>query len=260
MAVAANSSNGGVEVATYWLVAVTAVAAVATAVMAFMTWRAATKTATAATATTKAAMETARAADAAEKDLEISKELVAASQRQAEAAARALQANISPLVVFCTEERSNYNVPVDIGGNTHVIPDLSASIRRLGDAVVLAVKVRNIGQGAAHIGPNPTDIELRQEGTEWIMTGKAISLLLARDETTQLYFGDVWVSHGQIRRLALEPNRVVVDVRVRYADISRARWIQSRMRFRLRGANVMKVDASQEARILDFVELELVEE
>jgi hypothetical protein len=220
-------SNTGLVVATFFLVVVTTIAAVATAFMARRTRAAATATA--------------RAADAAEKSL---------------------KAATAPLLTFDPAESTRNDQDNFQGLMLQVgyMGGPSAWIAKSGDsAIVLAVRIRNIGPGPAQIGTADADVELRHEHLDINMSGGALARVIAPHESTIVYFAEALPTKSLLMDLVNSVNIQTIEVRVRYSDVARTRWLRSTLRLRLDARESVQVDKGQRL-YLGFVELVFEEE
>lgn len=133
-------------------------------------------------------------------------------------------------------------------------------IRKEGNdkVVLLALRIRNIGPGPAHLGTADFDVELRGDADVRI-SGHATAHVVAPKEWTILYFGDTLAVDNELWRLLRSGNVRTIDVRVRYADIARTRWVTSVLRLRFDPCDLVQVEAGHH-RPLSFVELVVVNE
>lgn len=159
--------------ATWALVGVTAALVVVTGVLAISTWRSSSKTA-------EAARAAVRAAEAAEQDLKQGQELIRIGQeqvttshdqteaalRQADVAQRALAANVQPLLLPVVSRQATVRllngvdgqlVETELGPEPRILRQIQGGQRRFW----LVVPIRNVGQGPAIFGPEPTDVSMR---------------------------------------------------------------------------------------------------
>ncbi len=124
--------------------------------------------------------------------------------------------------------------------------------------VLLALRVRNIGPGPAHLGTADYAVELRGD-PDIRISGHATSYVVAPKESTIVYFGDTLTTDNELWRLLRSTNVRTIDARVRYADIGRTHWVTSVLRLGFDPCDLVQVEAGHH-RPLSFVELLLVDD
>jgi hypothetical protein len=232
------SDDAGLIAATFALVAVTGVLAIATAAMA---WK-----------TREAVRETARAADAAEKDLALSNNLLQQARRQADAAVDALVAARQPELILGLGWDNTATEHFRVGAREVRAKSHSILLFKADSETWLAVRLWNVGPGTAHVGGIGGDVmAIAQNGNR--VAGEAQTRVIASGQTGYVAFCDARVDESSALAYLMEPVSTgevrTVTVTVMYFDLDRARAYVSHLRLRTTGAGRLELSGVEIERV-----------